>query len=392
MRTIISYVVVLVLLCGSVVAHAAPDAARVAGDLKVDGIHFSADNNVIRKLADLSSPWTISNTDIYFTGGNVGIGTLTPTTALDVSGNTSVSGNLSFGTATRQMLNLFGTAYGLGVQDYTLYSRTDGNGGFAWYKGGTHSNTANDPGTGGTVLMTLDASGNLNATGFSGDGSGLTAIQTSSIYGMRNMKPCTWNGTQVDCSGTCSWSSVNGDVSCSPGTTANCTAVAVGGGFACPSSGPCSLSCADGLTPKAGWTFAESSSGTRLIQIPTSSTEATGLLTVHLRHPQLVCTPSSTPYSVPITMYLYKGGAVEPNLVLWRGTLSTMGGPLNTRGYIPEFPVINADVPVTPGANYSIWLSAGPLSSPQEYCYWARSTSDTANDLVIHFTPVKPGL
>jgi len=174
-------ITIALLIAGTVAAHAAPDAARVAGDLKEDGIHFSADNNVIRKLADLSSPWTISNTDIYFTGGNVGIGTpgLVP---LDVNGNANVSGSLSAGSAsftntvgiggdatvfgslsmgstTRQMLNLWGTIYALGVQNYTLYSRSDG--GFAWYKGGTHSTGTNEPGTGGTALMALNSSGYL---------------------------------------------------------------------------------------------------------------------------------------------------------------------------------------------------------------------------------------
>src|ERR1039457_5825987 len=74
---------------------AAPDAAEVTGDLKVDGIHFSVDGNVVRKLSDLSSPWTITNTDIYFQGGNVGIGTPTPTVRLDVVGDAAISGTLT---------------------------------------------------------------------------------------------------------------------------------------------------------------------------------------------------------------------------------------------------------------------------------------------------------
>ncbi|MFH1029456.1 MAG: hypothetical protein V1791_15765, partial [Pseudomonadota bacterium] len=66
----------------------ATDAAQVAGDLQVDGLWFSGDSNktVIRKPSDFPAPWTITDTDIYFTRGNVGIGTPTPTALLDVNG------------------------------------------------------------------------------------------------------------------------------------------------------------------------------------------------------------------------------------------------------------------------------------------------------------------
>jgi Chaperone of endosialidase len=71
-------------------------------------------------------------------------------------------GALSFGTTTRQMINLWGpTKYGIGVQAGTQYYRVDsdinasGNGGFAWYQGGVHSNSAFDPGLGGGTMMQL---------------------------------------------------------------------------------------------------------------------------------------------------------------------------------------------------------------------------------------------
>jgi hypothetical protein len=67
--------------------------------------------------------------------------------------------SLAFGSTTRQMLNLWGTVYAIGVQNNTLYTRSDG--GFAWFNKGTHSNTSNDAGSGGTPLMTLDSAGNL---------------------------------------------------------------------------------------------------------------------------------------------------------------------------------------------------------------------------------------
>jgi hypothetical protein len=75
------------------------------------------------------------------------------------NGDVFVAGNQSFGAATRQMLNLWDTVYGIGVQNYTLYYRSDN--GFAWYQRGTHSNTQNDPGSGGKRLMTLDSNGRL---------------------------------------------------------------------------------------------------------------------------------------------------------------------------------------------------------------------------------------
>jgi hypothetical protein len=61
-----------------------------------------------------------------------------------------------FGNQTRQMLNLYGIGYGIGVQDYTEYFRTDGD--FAWYLGGSHSNNQYDPG-GGSILMVLNNGG-----------------------------------------------------------------------------------------------------------------------------------------------------------------------------------------------------------------------------------------
>jgi hypothetical protein len=65
--------------------------------------------------------------------------------------------NLSFGSTTRQMVNLFSSAYGLGVQDSTFYQRSNFR--FSWFVGGTHSDLQNAPGAGGSVVMTLTSSG-----------------------------------------------------------------------------------------------------------------------------------------------------------------------------------------------------------------------------------------
>jgi hypothetical protein len=78
--------------------------------------------------------------------------------------NDSFTGtSLSFGSTTRQMLNLYSTSYGIGVQGSTLYCRTASR--FSWHRGGSHSDTENAPGSGGTTAMTLDSSSNLTVTG-----------------------------------------------------------------------------------------------------------------------------------------------------------------------------------------------------------------------------------
>jgi hypothetical protein len=69
--------------------------------------------------------------------------------------------NISFGTQTRQMLNLLDDRYAIGVQKSTVYFRTDDDSrdnGFAWFRGGRHSDDPQDSGGGGT-LMTLTSDG-----------------------------------------------------------------------------------------------------------------------------------------------------------------------------------------------------------------------------------------
>jgi hypothetical protein len=89
-------------------------------------------------------------------GGNVGIGTANPILKLHVEGDEFLSGNVYFGERTRQIFNMFGTGFGIGVQTANLYSRSGG--GFAWHLGGAHSDATYDSG-GGTTLMTLDIGG-----------------------------------------------------------------------------------------------------------------------------------------------------------------------------------------------------------------------------------------
>ncbi len=62
-----------------------------------------------------------------------------------------------FGSTTRQMVNLYGSSYGIGVQSSCLYQRSSAD--FSWFRGGTHSGTRNDPGTGGVEAMRLSSTG-----------------------------------------------------------------------------------------------------------------------------------------------------------------------------------------------------------------------------------------
>lgn len=77
---------------------------------------------------------------------------------LNSSGNIRASGTLSFGSSVRQMINLWSTSYGIGIQNSTQYFRSGAR--FSWYTGGSHSDTENNPGSGGTRLLTL-TSGSL---------------------------------------------------------------------------------------------------------------------------------------------------------------------------------------------------------------------------------------
>jgi hypothetical protein len=80
------------------------------------------------------------------------------------------TGCLNFGSQTRQMLNLWDNAitdpgsapYGIGIQAYTLYARTDAD--FCWFRGGAHSDNRSDAG-GGALVMKLDSTSRLTLHG-----------------------------------------------------------------------------------------------------------------------------------------------------------------------------------------------------------------------------------
>jgi hypothetical protein len=105
-----------------------------------------------------------NSTDGTLNVGNAGTGKIIAFgSASGEVASMDTSGNFSFGTTVRQMLNLWGTVYGVGVQNNTFYTRSDGD--FAWFNKGVHADAPFSAGAGGTVLMKLDASGNLQPKG-----------------------------------------------------------------------------------------------------------------------------------------------------------------------------------------------------------------------------------
>ena len=146
-------------------------------------------SNVSGNISGNATTATTAATASYVAGtnvsGNISGNAGTVTGGVYTSGDQTIagaktfSGTILFGSAVRQMLNLYSTSYGIGVQSSTQYFRTDGR--FSWYNGGVHSDTENTPGAGGTNLMTLSSVGNLTVTGtigasnFSGTHSGASS-------------------------------------------------------------------------------------------------------------------------------------------------------------------------------------------------------------------------
>ncbi|MCL4788977.1 MAG: hypothetical protein KJ070_19645, partial [Verrucomicrobia bacterium] len=91
--------------------------------------------------------------------------------------------SLSFGNQTRQMLNLWNAEYGIGVQSDTTYFRSGND--FAWFKGGSHSDTAGNAGAGGSALMFLSRFGNLGL-GTTNPGAQLEAVAAQSAILLRS--------------------------------------------------------------------------------------------------------------------------------------------------------------------------------------------------------------
>ena len=75
--------------------------------------------------------------------------------------------SLEFGASLRQMLNLYGPGFGIGIQNNALYQRSAGE--FVWYNGGVHNDAFLNAG-GGQMLLRLNTAG-MFVTGKVGIGS-----------------------------------------------------------------------------------------------------------------------------------------------------------------------------------------------------------------------------
>jgi hypothetical protein len=102
-------------------------------------------------------------------------------------GNVGIPGSskLTFGLTARQVIDLNSPAYGIGVQGGVVYFRTEPpGGGYAWFMGGSHSNTQNDPGPGGVRNMRLDGAGNLFVRGVFSPGGADFAEMLPAVQGL----------------------------------------------------------------------------------------------------------------------------------------------------------------------------------------------------------------
>jgi hypothetical protein len=104
--------------------------------------------------------WNTDNTPLSL--GTTGTNRMTISAAGDTSflGNVNIDANtLSFGSTGRQMINLWGTAHAIGIQSNTTYFRAGSGGRFSWFLGGVHSASEDDPGAGGSRVMTMASTG-----------------------------------------------------------------------------------------------------------------------------------------------------------------------------------------------------------------------------------------
>lgn len=146
-------------------AGAAASASTLTGTLNPSSLGTGTVTGTVNFAPAAGAPFSVGSTTKVTSLNTDFLDGLDSSAFVKISGST-MSGSLvmaspasvDFGNSVRQMLNLWGTSYGIGVQADTLYQRSNND--FAWYKGGVH-NDGRDNSGGGTSLMLLNSSGIL---------------------------------------------------------------------------------------------------------------------------------------------------------------------------------------------------------------------------------------
>ena len=168
-------------------------AAAIAGTLRFTNSIFQRYNGSdwvsISAGAGAVSPWSSSGGTVYYTSGNVGIGVSTPTSALNVSGDVGVSGNVTAAffigngsQLTGVVTSGGGTGEGMWLNNTAGVIRPNESYGRNVNISGnlTMDHSLNITGTSGKIVTT----GNVTAAMFFGDGSQLSGLENASInYG-----------------------------------------------------------------------------------------------------------------------------------------------------------------------------------------------------------------
>lgn len=122
----------------------------------LDGVTSAIQTQLDSKLSTAVTSLTGTGNQITVSA-STGSVTLSFPSTVNMPGTVNItSGSLSMGSAVRQMINLWSTTYGIGVQSATQYFRTGSN--FAWYSGGSHNDSELDSG-GGTTYAYLNSGG-----------------------------------------------------------------------------------------------------------------------------------------------------------------------------------------------------------------------------------------